>query len=116
VTIRDTYLAAWNETDKDARDALLASGWDVGATYVDPLAEVSGVDAISDLIAAVQGHYPGHVFTPVGEVDAHHAVTRFQWGLGLPGEEPAAVGFDVVSLDDDGRIRAVTGFLDRVPG
>ena len=114
--IRETYLAAWNETDRTARDTLLAEHWAPAATYVDPMADVRGVEAISEVIGAVHGQFPGLVFGPMGDVDTHHAVARFRWGLGLPGEEPAAVGFDVLTLDEDGRIRAVTGFLDKLPG
>ncbi len=114
--IRDTYLAAWNETDRTARDELLATGWDSAARYVDPLVDVEGLPAISDVIGAVHEQFPGFVFSPLGDVDAHHAVSRFQWGLGLPGEEPAAIGFDVVRAGDDGRIQVVSGFLDKLPG
>ena len=114
--IRDTYLAAWNETDPEARNELLSSGWEPAARYADPLAEVEGIEAISDLIAAVHDQYPGFVFSPVGDLDAHHAVARFQWGLGLLGEEPAAIGFDVVHQSADGRIQAVAGFIDTMPG
>ena len=46
----------------------------------------------------------------------HHDQARFTWTLGLPGEEPPVIGFDVVELDGDGRIRRVFGFLDRAPG
>lgn len=114
--IRETYLDTWNEEDRSARDALLSSGWSPAATYVDPLADVAGVEAISDLIAAVHRQFPGFRFSPVGDVDSHHDVARFQWGLGLPGEEPAVVGFDVVSTGEDGRIRSVAGFIDKMPG
>jgi hypothetical protein len=116
MNIRETYLAAWNETDRDARTKKLSSSWDSSATYVDPLAAVEGIQAISDLIGAVQHKYPGLVFTPVGDLDSHHDVARFNWGLGLPGEEPAAVGFDVVTTSPEGRIRSVAGFIDKLPG
>ncbi len=114
--IRDTYLVTWNETDGETRAALLAESWDASARYVDPLADVEGATAISEVIGAVHAQFPGFVFSPVGGVDTHHDVTRFQWGLGLPGEEPAAVGFDVVTTTPEGRIRSVTGFLDKLPG
>ncbi len=114
--IRDIYLATWNEGDPEARGSMLATHWEASATYVDPLAAVAGVEAISALVDTVHAQYPGFVFTPVGEVDTHHDVARFQWGLGLPGAEPAAVGFDVVSTSPDGHIRAVTGFIDAMPG
>lgn len=113
--IRETYLAAWNETDPEARAQLLSSSWDSSATYVDPLAAVEGVEAVSEVIGAVHHQYPGLVFTPVGPVDAHHDIARFQWGLGVPDQEPAAIGFDVVTTAPDGRIRSVAGFIDKMP-
>jgi len=112
----ERYLACWNETNSETRQSLLAETWAVDATYVDPLADVTGLEEIDATIAAVQGQFPGFVFTPVGTVDSHHNQARFGWGLGPAGEEPLVIGFDVATTDDDGRITQVLGFLDRVPG
>ena len=62
-----------------------------------------------------KGQFPGLVFTLAGPVDAHHDLARFTWHLGPQGEEALVVGFDVMVLGDDGRIRHVHGFLDKVP-
>ncbi|WP_235738865.1 nuclear transport factor 2 family protein [Nocardioides alcanivorans] len=115
-TIVTRYLATWNATDPAVRDELLAAHWTQDCVYVDPLADVAGRPAVGATIAAVQGQFPGFVFSQVGEVDTHHGQARFQWGLGPAGEEPVVIGFDVVVTDDDQRIRDVRGFLDRVPG
>ncbi|MCW2542432.1 MAG: hypothetical protein JWN95_4157 [Frankiales bacterium] len=115
-TLVERYLACWNETDADTRRALIEQTWSAAAEYRDPMAQVHGVEEIDATIAAVQGQFPGLVFTPVGEVDAHHQQARFQWGLGPDGAEPLIVGFDVAVLDEDGRITTVLGFLDKVPG
>lgn len=114
--IRDRYLACWNETDPEIRADLVATTFIPSATYVDPLTDVAGLDELVATITAVQQQFPGFVFSGVGEVDAHHDVSRFGWGLGPADEEPLIVGFDVVSTDPDGRIFSVVGFLDRVPG
>ena len=50
-----------------------------------------------------------------GPVDANHHQARFTWHLGPASGEPVVIGFDVVVLDGDGRIRSVHGFLDKVP-
>ena len=92
--------------------------WAEDAHYVDPVADVSGRDGISDLIGAVQQQVPGHVFRLVDDcVDAHHNVVRFSWEL-VPagGGESLAVGFDVAVTGEDGRIGSVLGFLDKAPG
>ncbi|MCW0215826.1 MAG: nuclear transport factor 2 family protein [Pseudonocardia sp.] len=110
------YLDAWNATDPDDRAKAVAAVFTEDARYVDPLADVTGHDAIAALIAGVQQQFPGFVFSPVGEPDAHHDVGRFRWGLGPEGEEPPVVGADSVVLAEDGRVSLVLGFLDRVPG
>ncbi len=113
--IVSTYLDTWNATDAAARTGLLERHWSPTATYIDPMAEAAGTDQVNALIDAVRGQFPGFVFTPVGKSDAHHNQVRFQWGLGPEGAEPVVVGFDVITLDDDGRIHQVLGFLDKVP-
>jgi hypothetical protein len=113
--IAQRYVAAWNETDPQARQDRVADLWAADGTYVDPLADVQGRDQIATLIAAVQDQFPGFRFRLAGDVDGHHHLARFSWELG-PEEGPAPVaGSDVVTLDDDGRVTRVLGFLDRVP-
>jgi hypothetical protein len=89
--------------------------WAADASYIDPLAEAHGRDAIDATIAAAQAQFPGFVFTLAGPVDAHHRQARFTWGLGPDGAEPLIVGSDVAVTDDDGRLVTVLGFLDQVP-
>jgi SnoaL-like domain len=109
------YLAGWNETDALRRRALIEDVYTEHATYLDPMAESRGWEAIDATIAAVQGMFPQHRFTLAGAVDAHHDTMRFTWHLTAPGaDEPLVVGFDVAAIED-GRIRHVYGFLDKVP-
>ena len=115
-TLVQRYLAAWNATDPAERRAAIEAVFAPEARYVDPLADVTGTDALEALIAAAQEQFPGMRFTPVGEVDAHHDVCRFQWGLGPEGAEPLVIGFDVAMVGADGRITGVAGFLDKIPG
>jgi hypothetical protein len=108
------YLAAWNEPHPTARRAAIASVFHADARYVDPMADVTGTDALDAAIAGVQGQFPGFEFTALQAADAHHDVIRFWWGLGPAGAEPIVTGFDVAVIED-GRIRTVLGFLDKVP-
>jgi hypothetical protein len=111
----DRYLACWNEADSDARNQLIAEHWSAEPSYTDPLVAVQGRAALAATIGAVQQQFPGFVFTPAGPVDSHHQQARFSWGLGPAGAEPIVIGFDVVTLDESGRIDTVVGFLDKVP-
>jgi hypothetical protein len=71
----DRYLATWNETDPAASRALIAEHWTPRLSYVDPMAEVFGPEALDATIAAVHEQFPGFVFTKVGGVDAHGAMS-----------------------------------------
>ncbi len=110
----ERYLAMWNATDPAARRELVSRTVTAEATYVDPMAEVAGVEAIAGLIAAVQAQFPGHRFTLHSGPDAHHDRVRFRWALAPDGEEPVAIGLDVAELAADGRMQAITGFLEPV--
>jgi hypothetical protein len=110
------YLRVWNLTDEAARREAIGEVFAEDVRYVDPMASVSGREALSALIGAVQAQFPGLIFTAGGPADAHHSQGRFTWHLGAPGDgEPLVVGFDVASLDEAGLIREVLGFLDKVP-
>jgi hypothetical protein len=113
--IAERYIASWNETDPQRRRELIDGLWSEDASYTDPLAEAHGRAEIDGLIGAVQGQFPGLVFTLAGPVDAHHQQARFSWALGPAGSEPVVVGFDVAVTTQDGRLATVLGFLDKVP-
>jgi hypothetical protein len=111
----ERYIAAWNETEPEARRRAVAALFTQDARYVDPLVDVQGHEGIDAAIAATQQQFPGWVFRLAGPVDAHHDQVRFTWELGPAGEEPPVLGSDVAVTDGDGRFDRVSGFLDRVP-
>ncbi|RMB80066.1 nuclear transport factor 2 family protein [Streptomyces shenzhenensis] len=110
------YFEAWNATGPEARAKAVAAAWAVDGGYTDPLADVRGHERIAAVIAAAREQFPGFAFRPLGAVDGHHDTVRFSWELvnEADGSAPVA-GSDVVTLDEDGRITRVLGFLDRVP-
>jgi len=108
------YLALWNETDAARRERLLEAEWAPDAHYVDPLMQASGREQISALVGAVHQRYPGFRFNLLGNADAHGENVRFTWTLGPSGAEDLIQGTDFVRLDG-GKLRTVTGFLDKVP-
>jgi hypothetical protein len=116
----ERYIASWNQTDPQLRRKIIDEVWAPDASYIDPLAEAHGRDAIDATIAAVQEQFPGFTLTLLGAVDTHHSQARFTWGLApasaLPDDDPVVVGFDVAVAGSDGRLTSVLGFLDKVPG
>lgn len=113
--LADRYLAAWNETDAARRRELIGHTWTESASYVDPLMRGDGHVGIDAMIAAVQTRFPGFRFTRVTPVDAHGDHLRFTWELGPAGEAALVVGTDFATVSADGRLQAMTGFIDRAP-
>jgi hypothetical protein len=114
--LANRYLAVWNEADTERRRAAIAELWTEDGGYTDPVAAVKGHDGIEAVISGAREQFPGFVFSLLGAVDGHHDMARFQWGLALEGSaEPVVIGFDVAVLAEDGRLRDVLGFLDKVP-
>ncbi|GGX63887.1 nuclear transport factor 2 family protein [Streptomyces hiroshimensis] len=110
------YFTAWNAAGAEAVTAAVAAAWVEGGSYTDPLADVRGHEGIAAVIAGAQQQFPGFEFRQTGAVEGHHDVARFRWELVslADGSAPVA-GSDVITLDGEGRIRTVTGFLDRMP-
>jgi len=110
------YFEAWNAAEPEELAKAVAAAWAADGSYTDPLADVSGHEGIAAVITAAHERFPGFSFRPTGAVDGHHDTARFGWELVSEADGSAPVaGFDVITLDADGRIRAVLGFLDRVP-
>ncbi|MBV9893208.1 MAG: nuclear transport factor 2 family protein [Chloroflexi bacterium] len=111
----ERYIDVWNATDPVRRRELIQEVFTEDAAYSDPLAAVRGHDAIDQFVAGAQAQFAGMQFSLGSAIDAHHDQARFTWHLGAPGvEEPVVIGFDVAILND-GRVRDVYGFLDKVP-
>lgn len=109
-------IEAWDETDANRRRALVAALWTEDATYQDPLMHGQGHDGIDALIGGVQAKFPQFRFTlSPRPAESSGSCLRFSWDLGPDHSEAIVQGTDFVILAADGRLRAVTGFLDRVP-
>ncbi|MFD9880262.1 nuclear transport factor 2 family protein [Streptomyces alboflavus] len=110
------YFEAWNSADPASLGKAVAAAWTEDGTYTDPLADVAGHEGVAAVIAGAREQFPGFSFRHTGAVDGHHGIARFTWELvsDADGSAPVA-GFDVIVLAEDGRIRAVHGFLDRLP-
>jgi hypothetical protein len=111
----ERYIDVWNASDPVQRRQLIAQVFTNDASYTDPLTAVRGHEAMDQFVAAAQAQFAGLQFSLGGPIDAHHNQARFTWHLGAPGmSEPVVIGFDV-AIFEDGRLREVYGFLDKVP-
>ncbi|QSY80634.1 nuclear transport factor 2 family protein [Rhizobium binae] len=113
-TNAERYLAIWNETDATRRRVLIADSWTEAATYVDPLMRGQGHEQINSLVEAVQSRFPGFRFALIGTADGFGDHLRFSWGLGPENGEALIKGTDFAELED-GKLKAVRGFIDQLP-
>ena len=111
-TTVDTYLAMWNEPDPDRRAEHIERAWSEDGRYVDPMFEAAGHAEVGAMVAGVHAQFPGHRFSRIGDVDAHHDELRFAWRLTAPDGTVTVAGIDVGALAADGRLRRMTGFFD----
>jgi hypothetical protein len=109
----DGYIAMWNEPRPERRRAIIAETWTDDASYLDPIMAGEGHAGIDAMVAGAQQQFRDHRFELTAGPDAHHDRVRFAWRLVGEGRgEPVAAGVDFATLGDDGRLRAVTGFLE----
>ena len=112
MTIAHRYIQVWNEVDPAQRCKLMEASWSEDASYVDPIMQGTGREHISGLIGAVHERFPGHHFTLQGQPDGYGDRVRFSWSLAAPGTPAVAHGTDFGVIAQDGRLHAVTGFLN----
>jgi len=113
-TITKNYIAAWNETDGGHREKLLEAAFAADARFQDPIMQGQGRAEIGALMAGVQQQYPGFRFALKGKPDGFADQLRFSWTLGPDGVEAPIEGTDICIVED-GRLKSVTGFFDKVP-
>ena len=114
-TTVDTYLSAYNETDAEARLALLEEAFTADGRLIDPPIGGEGRQGISDMMGAVHQQFPGHRFRRSSGVDEHHGYLRYGWELLDPAGNVALAGMDVGELDSSSQLVRVTGFFGPLP-
>jgi hypothetical protein len=109
----DTYFAMWNEPDRDQRLEVIARAWADEGHYVDPLSDVTGHEALADMVEGVRAQFAGATLERTGAIDAHHNLLRFPWQATGADGSTIVHGIDVVVIGDDGKMQAVAGFFDQ---
>jgi hypothetical protein len=112
-TLVDQYVAIWNEREPGQRAALIAETWTEDGAYLDPLMSGNSAAEIDAMIEGAQLQFPNHEIRKIGAVDAYNDRVRFSWELvNVDDGTRLLAGTDFATIAEDGRLRAVTGFLD----
>ena len=110
-TTVNRYVAAWNEADAGRCAALLEECFGDDGTYTDPTVQVSGRSALAGHVAGFHQRMAGATMERRSRVDAYGDVLRFAWAAVGADATVIVEGVDFVALDEDRRIRSVTGFF-----
>jgi hypothetical protein len=108
-TLWNRYAAIWS-SDPDTRSSELAACLADDVNYCDPNGLVAGRPAISAYMGGFQLSAPGAKFC-IDKVIHHHDRTLAHWTLYGPGDNALQTGTSFGQLDDDGRLRSITGFF-----
>jgi hypothetical protein len=111
----DEYFRMWNEDDAERRSAIAANCFVENATYVDPLADVTGPAAISGMVGALRESHPGYSLRLGSAIDEHHDRLRFEWEILDADGGLYLTGVDCAVVAPDGRLAAITGFFGANP-
>ncbi|MDH3734763.1 MAG: SRPBCC domain-containing protein [Gemmatimonadota bacterium] len=105
----DAWFAAWNETDADARDALLISCCSEDVAFRDEYADATGRQLLSMHIGSTQMFMPGFSIAAAGPAIVCRGEALVPWkGTGPNGLE--VTGTNHIAAHPDGTITRVTGF------
>lgn len=113
------YVAVWNEPDPAARRAALARLWAPDGLHHTQTRRFRGLEELSARVTEAYDQFVGGSglrFVSGEDLDTHHDVARFTWKM-QPGnsEKVLAVGFDLLVLDDTGRITVDYQFNEPPP-
>jgi hypothetical protein len=110
-TLIDANLTAYGNPDAASRQAQLAAVWTADGSLIDPPIDGTGLAGIDQMMAAVQGQFPGHTFRRTSAIDTHHGLARYSWELVGGDGAVALTGLDVAEVTADGKLARVVGFL-----
>ena len=108
------YVDFWNASTADDQQRLATATFASTVAYHAPVGVLHGVDELIGFRNQFADHSPDYVFHTRTPPQSHHGRARLQWELTV-GDSSFAAGTDVLELDDEGRIVAIAGFLDRAP-
>ncbi|MGI5136410.1 MULTISPECIES: nuclear transport factor 2 family protein [unclassified Streptomyces] len=114
----DRYVAVWTETDPEARRKGVEELWADDGAYANAIAVVRGHEAIATQVGYAHDAYAagGFTFRSCSNARGQHNTLRFNWVMVSESTGALeAVGFDFVTLDDDGRILSDHQYFDIPP-
>ena len=109
----EKMLAVWNSNDADGQRALADAAMEHNVHFVDPNHNIIGRDAFLKMVAQVKSQIPTAVYSRASNVNMQNNFCRYHWAIHLDGNL-IMPGFDVVEVNDGGKIAKVIGFFQEL--
>lgn len=103
-------MAVWNSTDATEKSELVDAALEHNVHFVDPNHNIVGRQAFLDMVASTQAKIPGAVYAQKGAIGFQNNFCRYHWTIHL-NDQLVMPGFDVVEVNDSGKIVKVIGFF-----
>jgi uncharacterized protein YndB with AHSA1/START domain len=104
----DAWFAAWNASDRDAREQALLRAVDDAVEFADGFAHLRGRDELLDHLAGIAMHMPGVTLARAGGLRYAQGTALVDWQARRDGTVLMA-GTNVFELGADGRIARAVG-------
>jgi SnoaL-like domain len=109
--IWQTYVAAWNDPDPDAKRSLLGAAVAADCTYTDPLSRCSGWDELITAMLDFHRQVPGARFV-TSRFLAHSGSSVATWQMCNTEGVVIGDGISLGQYDVSGKLRVLTGFYE----
>lgn len=109
------YLDAWNEHEEATRLALLETAWAENGRYVDPTADATGREGLSQVIAAFQTQFADVTLVLGSGIETHGNWLRWRWEIRGADDALLLDGTDVALVEDSGKVLRIVGFFGGEP-
>ncbi|WP_163505320.1 nuclear transport factor 2 family protein [Fodinicola acaciae] len=111
----ERYFAFWNADTPEEQRRIATTVFADGVSYHAPVGILESVDAMIDFRGHVGANVGAVRFLHRGKPQFHTDRARVSWEIEVGDGKSFAAGMDVLEFADDGRIAAVSAFLDRAP-
>lgn len=108
-----SMMAIWNTENANERRRLTEQALEHNVHFVDPNHNILGREPFLKMVEQVRSEIPGAVYSRASEVDMQNNFCRYHWAIHLNGEL-IMPGFDVVEVNDAGKIVKIIGFFGRL--
>ena len=106
-------LAVWNSNEPAEQRALVEAAMEHNVHFVDPNHNIIGREAFLNMVTLVKNQIPTAVYSRVSNVDMQNNFCRYHWAIHVD-DQLIMPGFDVVEVNDGGRIAKVIGFFQEL--